>query len=78
MFYGVGPKKLGETLGCDIVEATRIYREFWNTYKGIKAFSDRLAEQIMIDGYVEGHIGRALQDAPPRGVQGFQSYYPRH
>ncbi len=71
MFYGVGPKKLAEQIGCDLLEAVRIWKAFWATYKGIKAFSDKLAEEVEDKGYVTDIFGRTYRTPPEASYKAF-------
>jgi len=71
MFYGVGPKKLAESINCDIVEATRIWTKFWQTYQGIKSFSDALAREIEAKGFVTDLFGRTYRTPPNAGYKAF-------
>lgn len=58
ILYGSGPKALSELLGATYEEAKVYYNNFWNTYKGLKAFSQKLEAQVKGRGYVQDVFGR--------------------
>lgn len=71
MFYGVGPKKLAESINCDLPEAVRIWTKFWETYRGIKSYSDNLASEVDERGFVTDLFGRTYRTPPNAGYKAF-------
>ena len=51
--YGMGPKKLSETIDCDLKEAKELINKYFKAFPKIKVFLDRLGEFGKKHGYIE-------------------------
>jgi DNA polymerase-1 len=51
--YGMGPKKLSETIDCDLKEAKDLITKYFKAFPKIKVFLDRLGEFGKKHGYIE-------------------------
>ena len=58
ILYGSGPKALAELLGITYDEAKDYYNRFWDLYRGLRGYSDRLAKAIKQAGYITDIFGR--------------------
>ncbi len=58
LLYGMGPKRLSETLGISMAEAKRYIESYFATFPTIKAYVTEVAEQAKTTGYVETLLGR--------------------
>jgi DNA polymerase-1 len=51
--YGMGPKKLSETIDCDLKEAKELINKYFKAFPKIKVFLDKLGEFGKKNGYIE-------------------------
>jgi DNA polymerase-1 len=51
--YGMGPKKLSETIDCDLKEAKELITKYFKAFPKIKIFLDKLGEFGKKHGYIE-------------------------
>ena len=51
--YGMGPKKLSETINCDVKEAKELIAKYFKAFPKIQSFLDRLGEFGKKHGYIE-------------------------
>ena len=58
LLYGMGPKKLGETLGLSNKEAKAIIDAYFDSFPTVKAFLSSIAEQSEAQGFVQTLLGR--------------------
>ncbi len=58
ILYGSGPKALGELLGLSYDEAKVYYKNFWDTYQGLRRYADSLEKQVKEQGWVKDLFGR--------------------
>lgn len=58
LLYGMGPKKLGETLGIPNKEAKVIIDNYFTSFPTVKNFLSGIAEQSEEQSYVETLLGR--------------------
>lgn len=63
--FGAQPKKLAETMGCDLKRAKKIYDDFWGFYKPLQLFKNDLVKVWKQrggngKGFVRGLDGRKL------------------
>ena len=59
--YGTGPKKLMEAINVSYPEAKVIWDRYWETYKGVKHYSDTLEDIMKRDGYIMDVFGRTYK-----------------
>jgi len=58
LLYGMGPKKLGETLGLSNKEAKGIIDNYFSSFPTVKSFLSQIAEQSQETSFVETLLGR--------------------
>ena len=58
LLYGMGPKKLSDTLSISTKEAKSHIESYFKAFPTIKAYLASIAEQAKQDGYVETLLGR--------------------
>ncbi len=62
--YGTGVRKLQEAIGCTYDEAKQIWLAYWETYAGVKAYSDKLAKMMKDNGTIVDCFGRSYRTGP--------------
>lgn len=58
LLYGMGPKKLSDTLGISTKEAKNYIESYFETFPTIKAYVNSIAEFAKKEGYVQTLLGR--------------------
>ncbi|GAA0406415.1 DNA polymerase [Streptomyces luteireticuli] len=64
--FGGGWKAIVEQYGVPEVEAKKAVKAFWQTYPGVKRFSDRLQREARRTGYIYTGTGRRIPVDPKR------------
>ena len=58
LLYGMGSKKLSDTLGISTKEAKEIIERYFETFPSVKGYFSSIVEQAKEKGYVETLLGR--------------------
>lgn len=58
LLYGMGAKKLSDTLGISSKEAKEIIEKYFETFPSVKGYFSAIVEQVKEMGYVETLLGR--------------------
>ena len=58
LLYGMGPKKLSETLGISSLEAKEIISQYFASFPTVQHFFEQIQEQVKREGYVETILKR--------------------
>jgi DNA polymerase-1 len=58
LLYGMGSKKLSETVGVSTKEAKEMIEGYFNSFPTVKSYLENVKEQAKNDGYVKTLLGR--------------------
>ena len=58
IFYGSAPRALAQLLNVSLEEAKIYYETFWETYPGLRAYSQKLERLVRKQGWIRDHFGR--------------------
>ncbi len=58
LIYGMGSRKLSQTLGVSVNEAKEIIENYFKVFKRVKEYLEFIKEQVIKDGYVETLLKR--------------------
>jgi DNA polymerase-1 len=67
VLYGMGVRRLADTLGITPEEAELLWRAFWDEYPEVREYGLRLRRQAEQHGYVENLFGRRYRVPEPTG-----------
>jgi DNA polymerase I-like protein with 3'-5' exonuclease and polymerase domains len=67
--YGMGPKKMCKSAyekgyALEFNQAKAFFKSYWSLFSGVRALSDRLAEQVEQDGFIVNQFGYRLVPEP--------------
>ncbi len=58
LLYGMGSRKLSETVGIPVAEAKQVIENYFATFSSVKRYFETIKEGAKTDGYVETLLGR--------------------
>lgn len=75
--YGVGDRKLAQTLGITTHEASLFKSKWFSLYPGIRKWHLRVAEQVQKQGYIENPFGARLYNFGRFDLPEFLGWVPQ-
>ncbi len=58
LIYGMGPKKLSETIGVSLKEAKEFIKKYFDSFPTVKNYLEKIKEEAKANGYVETLLKR--------------------